>query len=345
MAFTDELAGGTARQAGASGEEIASDWSAGQRQGSHVGEMQRRRLLLAMVEVAGEQGLERATVGQTCKRAGVSRRTFYDLFDHREGCFLAALELVGERLLEEVSPASAEQRWCERVRCALTAVLELFDREPGVARLCLVETLKGGPEVIERRQAVLDALAGVIDEGRQAARGADPPPLTAQSVVGGALAVLQARVAVPNRATEGEQLPLVELVSPLMSMIVLPYLGQAASRKELKRRVPVSVVAVKAPAEHPITLVGDPFRDLPIRITFRTVRVLESIGAEPDASNREIGRDAGVSDQGQMSKLLRRLERSGLIENRGVGQARGEANAWRLTPQGRGLLHAVGADA
>jgi AcrR family transcriptional regulator len=303
--------------------------------------MQRRRLLLAMVEVAGEHGLERATVGQTCKRAGVSRRTFYDLFDDREGCFLAALELVGDRLAEAIAPALSERCWSERVRGALTVVLELFDREPRVARLCLLETFKGGPEVVEHRHAMLDVLAEAIDQGRQESKGANPPRLTAQSVVGGVLAVLQARVATARR-TGGEQLPLLELVSPLMGMIVLPYLGQAASHREQQR--PTPPVASEASAEDPAPRVNDPFKDLPIRITFRTVRVLETIGAEPDASNREIGRDAGVSDQGQMSKLLRRLERSGLIENRGMGQMRGERNAWRLTPQGQGVLHAVGAD-
>jgi AcrR family transcriptional regulator/DNA-binding MarR family transcriptional regulator len=311
------------------------------RQGAHVVEMQRRRLLLAIVEVAGERGFEHATVGQTCKRAGVSRRTFYDLFDDRDDCFLAALVLLEERIAREMLPALIEGRWCERIRRALTALLELFDREPAVARLCLLETLKAGPRVIEHRQTALDRLASIVDEGRAEGRTAEPPPLTAQSVVGGALAVIQARL-ISRQGGDGTQAPLVELVSPLMGMIVLPYLGQAASRKELQRRMPTKTVEVESP-DPAEAIVSDPFKDLPIRITFRTVRVLETIGVEPDASNREIGRDAGVSDPGQMSKLLRRLEKSGLIENRGMGQVRGERNAWRLTPHGRGVLHAVGA--
>jgi hypothetical protein len=130
----------------------------------------------------------------------------------------------------------------------------------------------------------------------------------------------------------------------LMSMIVLPYLGAAAARKELERPVPVPRAAAKGSNGHVAISASDPFRGLPIRITFRTVRVLAAISRQPYASNREIGQDAGVTDQGQMSKLLRRLEKAGLIENHGAGQARGEANAWRLTPQGQGVLHAIGHD-
>lgn len=341
MIAVGELSERTDTHADASRRGVIGERDGNHRQGAHVSEMQRRRLLRAMVEVAGERGYERATVGQTCKRAGVSRRTFYDLFDDRDDCFLAALDHLEGRIGGEMSPALAEGRWCERVRGALTVLLELFDTEPAVARLCLIETLKAGTGVVERRQVVLDRLAAIVDEGRGESRAADPPPLTAQSVVGGVLAVVHARLISKGRGgAESARSSLVELVSPLMGMIVLPYLGQAASRRELQRRQPAKTITIKTSQAAP-AMVSDPFKDLPIRITFRTVRVLETISAEPDASNREIGRDAGVSDQGQMSKLLRRLEKSGLIENHGMGQMRGERNAWRLTPHGRGLLHAV----
>lgn len=333
------------------------------RQGAHVSEMQRHRLLSAIVEVLGVHGLEGATVARICKRAGVSRRTFYDLFDEREACFLAAFELALGQLAERVGPAYlSERNWCQGVRAALVALLECFDEDPGVARLCLVETLKGQPEVLERRQAVLRALASAVDEGRGESKSADPPPLTAESTVGGALAIVHARLlarsheragsrkgAYPGEAYPGEaarshkgmldRYPLIELVNPLMSMIVLPYLGPAASRKELEQPLPVSRVARSNGHARPRA--SDPFKDLPIRITFRTARVLAAIGEQPDASNKEIGEAAGVGDQGQMSKLLHRLQNAGLIENRGEGQAKGEPNAWQLTTRGEDVLHAV----
>ncbi|HTA14568.1 MAG TPA: TetR family transcriptional regulator [Solirubrobacteraceae bacterium] len=309
------------------------------RQGAHVVEMQRRRLLSAMTEVLVEYGYESATVGRICKRAGVSRRTFYDLYDDREACLLDAFEEASERLAARVVPAYTSQgHWRDGVRSALVVLLECFDLEPGLARLCLVETLKGGPLVLERRHVVTIALTGVIDAGRQETKAADPPSLTAESLVGGIVSVIHTRLAVAGAQS------LVELTGPLMSMIVLPYLGPAAARKELERPLSATRETMSANG-HGSAPASDPFRGLPIRITFRTVRVLSAIGEQPDASNREIGNDAGVVDQGQMSKLLRRLEKAGLIENRGHGQVRGEANAWRLTSQGQGVLHAVGRDA
>ncbi len=67
-------------------------------------EMQRRRLLLAFVEVLAERGLEDARVGRVCSRAGVSRRTFYDLFEDRETCFLAVVDDALRRISQIVLP-------------------------------------------------------------------------------------------------------------------------------------------------------------------------------------------------------------------------------------------------
>jgi hypothetical protein len=83
---------------------------------------------------------------------------------------------------------------------------------------------------------------------------------------------------------------------------------------------------------------ADPLQELPMRFTYRTMRVLASIaelderGAHP--SNRAVGQQAGIGDQGQTSKLLARLHKLGLIENKGGDPARGEANAWTLTETG-----------
>src|SRR5580693_5873778 len=157
-----------------------------EREGAHVEEMQRRRLLLAMQELAGEVGLARATVGQVCKRSRMSRRTFYELFEDRDDCFLAALDQALELIGECVLPVWEQGgRWRDRVRAGLEALLGLFDAQPQLARLCVVETLTGGPVVLARRREILDALGLAVDEGRRGVRaGGGPPPLTAEGTVG-----------------------------------------------------------------------------------------------------------------------------------------------------------------
>lgn len=312
------------------------------RQGGHVFEMQRRRLLLAMGELLCEVGVEDATVGRIAKRAGVSRRTFYEVFEDREECFLAALDRAVERIAEEVVPAYARPgKWNARVRAAITVLLEHFDAHPGVARMCVVETLRAGPEALERRRRVLAGLAIAIDQGRAAPRRQDGPlPLTAEGVVGGALAVVHARLsevqrgpraACPSSEQEGSRLG--ELVSPLTAMIVQPYLGPAAARRELER---------PGPKRTPVAGDGrkDPFKGLSIRFTYRTARVLATIAEDGGASNRMIAESSGIGDDGQMSRLLRRLHGAGLIENVGEGHARGEPNAWWLTERGE-AIHAT----
>ena len=298
--------------------------------GGQVAEMQRRRLLLAVGEVVGEQGVTGLTVGRVCQQAGVSRRTFYEQFADSEACLLAALDAQLERLtLELRSRYEREGRWRDRVRDALTYLLEHLDADPSVAHLCVIETSRGGPAVLERRTRVLDGLATIVDEGRNEARaGSDPPPLTAQGVVGGALSVIHACL------LENAEGSLVELTGPLMAMIVHPYLGPAAARAELERPTPTAPHVVPRQS-------ADPFKGLPIRFTYRTARVLATIASTPGASNRHIADHSGISDEGQMSRLLGRLSKCELVENQGEGHTKGEPNAWTLTPRGQAIQNTI----
>jgi AcrR family transcriptional regulator len=316
------------------------------RQGGHVEEMQRRRLLLALVEVLAEHGLENASIGRICKRAGVSRRTFYEIFDDRDECLLAAFDAAVDRLAVPVLAAyrapdamqgsrgsQKTPAWRERIRAALTALLEQFDTEPDIARMCVVETLKAGPRVAERRASVLAALVAAVEQGRdEARRGNEPPPLAGQGVVGGALSVVHTRLA--QMPGDGRAQPLSELTGALMAMIVHPYLGSAAARQELERPAPKVSSASNGALK-------DPFKDLSIRFTYRTARVLTTIAAHNGASNRLVADSAGIADEGQTSRLLARLQRAELIENRGAGREKGEANAWALTKRGEAVQAAL----
>jgi AcrR family transcriptional regulator len=300
--------------------------------------MQRRRLLLAMVEVLAEHGFENTSVGRVCKRAGVSRRTFYELFDDRDECLLAAFDAAVERLSRPVLAAwETDGGWLERTRGALAVLLEQLEADLDVARLCLVETLKGGQAIAARRAQVVQALVDAIEQGRlESRRSSEPPPLSGQGVVGGALSVIHARLV--QSVTAGGPLALSDLTGALMAMIVHPYLGAAAARRELDR-------PVRKPSATNASTAKDPFKDLSIRFTYRTARVLATIAAEGGRgsypSNRAIADSSGVADEGQISRLLTRLQRSGLIENRAYGWAKGERNAWALTERGEAVQEAL----
>jgi chromosome segregation and condensation protein ScpB len=83
------------------------------------------------------------------------------------------------------------------------------------------------------------------------------------------------------------------------------------------------------------TETSDPLDGLNIRLTYRTMRVMAVIAVQSGLSNIEVGARAGITDRGQISKLLARLARLGLLENTSDGQAKGLSNAWRLTARGQ----------
>ena len=296
---------------------------------TQVSEVQRARIINAAAEVVGELGYSGMSVARITGRAGVSRRTFYDLFEDREDCFMAVFEEALARATQvAVDAAAGQTAWCEQVRAGLSSLLESVQDEPVLGAVVVVHALGCGPKVLAARARSLKPAIAFVARGRGMKAGKGPPPLTAEGTVGAVLALVHGRMLEPDGR------PLTELLNPLMGMIVLPYLGPAAAARELSRPTPKARRAPRAPAQ-------DPLDGLAMRLTYRTLRVLAAIAQCPGASNREVAERADVQDQGQISKLLARLEHLGLIENDGPGHAKGEANAWRLTPKGEDVERSV----
>ncbi len=294
-----------------------------------VEEIQHSRLLVAVAATIDEFGFEQSTVTRIAARAKVSRRTFYELFENRETCLVALIDVVVERVERDLAAAGLEGlEWRERVRGGLWAILSFLEREPLLARIWVVHALHGGPQTLERREQVLARLAAILDEGRgEGPRGAECTLVTAEGLVGGALGVVYARL------RSGDRRPLTDLLDELMGMIALQYLGPRAARREQRRPSPTPPPAVHS-SRPSMGTEHDPLDEVNMRLTYRTARVLQGVREHPGGSNREIADSAGIGDPGQVSKLLRRLEGLGLLENHGLGHAQGEPNQWKLTPLG-----------
>ncbi len=294
--------------------------------------------MTATTELVYERGAQALTAALVAERAGMSRRTFHELFEDREGCLLAAFEEGVSQATDAVVRATAtEQKWAARVRAGLTALLSFFDYDPGTARLLVVEALSCGEATLHARTRVLERLAAIVDEGRsQLKLERQPPPLTAEGLVGAVFSVIHARLLARSGTSTRDALSLSELTGPLMASIVHPYLGPAAAKRELRHTAPT------APEQRTPRLPADPFKDLPMRLTYRTALVLTSIAAAPGASSKQVATAAGIADEGQTSKLLNRLARYGLIKDTGIGPTQGLPRAWSLTERGEGVLRAVG---
>jgi AcrR family transcriptional regulator/DNA-binding MarR family transcriptional regulator len=302
----------------------------------YAADLQRGRLLSATFALVGEQGFEGVSARRVAERAGVSNRTFYECFSDREDCFLAAFNHAVDGLELEVRVGwESELGWTARVRGALTTLLMILDREPVVARLVFVEALSAGPRVLARRARVLEQLAGVLDEGRVNAKApAGLPGLVAEGVVGATFGVIHARL------LELRPAPFVGLLGQLMATIVLPYRGSAAAAKELERLAP-------RPAARASRRDGDGLSRRPLsaaspvdyRLTVRTQMALAAVGGRPGLSNREVSEIIGLADQGQVSRMMKRLTDQGLVEDAQAHTNR-QGKAWRLTADGEAVIDA-----
>ncbi len=252
-----------------------------------------------------------------------------------------------ERLSRTVAAEATarEEAWLERVRSGLVALLGFFDDEPCWGRLLVLDTPLDTAMAFACRQRLHGLLAGLLERDadagdyRAASRAGGSPvvseALTGELVVGGVLSVIRTSM------FEGGSGKLVELAPSLMAFIVAPYLGQAAAQAELEGK---PSGAGEAPASDPGPARAQAISraaDLPVRATHRTTVVLRAIARAPYSNNREIAQAAGLADEGQTSKLLARLERQGVIENVGLGPARGEPNAWVLTASGRRTVELI----
>jgi AcrR family transcriptional regulator len=128
---------------------------------------QRTRLLEAVGRAVAERGYAAATIDDVVRRAGVSKKTFYDHFADKEDCFLAAYEAASEELLERVQEAHAGGGdWIERTRAGITAYLRWLAADPALARVYLVEVAAAGPRALERRERLRDRYAELVRERR-----------------------------------------------------------------------------------------------------------------------------------------------------------------------------------
>ena len=196
-----------------------------------MAESQRNRIHQAMVEVVSARGYPETRVVDVIGAAGVSRKTFYELFESKEDCFLATYDLLLENLLGDASDAFdslAGAPWPERIAAALEALLEHLAQHPGEARFAIVEVLAAGPKALARRDAALRQFTGFLESGRSES-SVDLPGITSVAVAGGINELLYSEILHGAAARLPNRLP------DLMFWVTLPYLGADAATAERER--------------------------------------------------------------------------------------------------------------
>lgn len=199
-------------------------------------ESQRNRIHQAMIEVVSERGYPETRVVDVISVAGVSRKTFYELFDSKEDCFLAAYDVLLDNLLGEATDAYESQQgspWAQRIAAALEALLEHLSDHPEEARFAIVEVLAAGPKALTRRDAALRQFTGFLEAGRSET-SVELPGITAIAVGGGVNELLYSEI------LHGAVSRLPSRLPDLVFWVTLPFLGAEGAAAE-RERVRLSV--------------------------------------------------------------------------------------------------------
>ncbi|HKJ35387.1 MAG TPA: TetR/AcrR family transcriptional regulator [Solirubrobacterales bacterium] len=190
---------------------------------------QRERLLDATVQSAVERGFQAMTVADVIRRAGVSRRTFYEMFADKEEAFLSAYDAVIDILVHEVESAYREQTgtWPRRVRAGVQAMADLLAANAAVAHMAMVEATAASQVARQRYRDALTRFTPFLDEGRGVSEFAGRLPAnTSRIAIGSVAALLFDEV----RGGRAEQLS--DLVPDLLFAVVLPFLGREVAVAE-----------------------------------------------------------------------------------------------------------------
>jgi len=196
-----------------------------------AGSETRRQLILeAMVRVVGRKGYKATSVADVIEEADVSRTTFYKHFEDKQECFLAAYDLVTERVLDAViANCDAEQPWLERMRVGLATVVEMFALDPELARTAIVEVAAAGADARQRHWNAVAKFTEFLADGEGVAGDRELPENIAL-MAAGAVSGLIFDELLTGRA---ERLP--ELLPDLLFAMLVPYIGPSAATAEMRR--------------------------------------------------------------------------------------------------------------
>jgi len=186
-----------------------------------VQEHQRERLIWAMVTAVAEHGYGATTVGDVLECSGVSRKTFYSIFNDKAECFLCADDALVDVLAARVTDAFVDgDEWSDQVRHGLQALLDQFAERPAETRVGIVEGLAAGPLAFERYDRALQRFVPLLDLGRaESPYGDELPANLSETVVSGIAHLLHRRV------SAGETEELSHELDELLYFALAPYLG------------------------------------------------------------------------------------------------------------------------
>jgi AcrR family transcriptional regulator len=151
---------------------------------------QEQRLIDAMIGLSARSGYQNVSVADISTQAGVSSKTFYELFADKEDCLMAAYTASASRLLANVGPVAEEGGWQDAARAVLEQLLLAVQADPAPGRMLLVEALAGGTRVRAERERVHGLFEKRAQQFLDSSRGGKALDLPADAVIGAVRSVV-----------------------------------------------------------------------------------------------------------------------------------------------------------
>jgi len=188
---------------------------------------QRERLIAGLAATVAERGYAATTVRQVAAAAHVSRRVFYEHFESKEECFLAAFDAIVAHLrgLMRAAIGSGPGDWPGQVVAIVRTVLDFLAAEPDLARLILLESLSAGPALHDRYPQIIGEFAPFMARGRGERAGRAPAESADTALLGTVSSRLTRRIASEGAAGLPAELP------ALVEFLLTPYLGVERARE------------------------------------------------------------------------------------------------------------------
>jgi AcrR family transcriptional regulator len=189
-----------------------------------VASNQHERLIVAIARCVAERGYSATSVQHIIEEAGVSRATFYEYFENKRDCVIAAHEVAFERLTARIFRACSTQReWPLKVKAAIADALAFLDEDPERARLLILDAL-AADLVVARR--VLDSnahLAALLAAGRGQNPEMRQSDLTEEAIVGAISSIASGRL-LARKSLDA-------LEPQLVTFALTPYIGSAEAER------------------------------------------------------------------------------------------------------------------
>jgi len=156
---------------------------------------QRSRLLHAIVAIVAEAGFPEAKIGDIAKQAGVSRATFYELFENKQACFIEAQRRLGRDLLEITARAIQAAEPERALESIFATIVRFADENPAQFAFLVHESMLAGPAALTLRDELIAKITDQVERVHRSLPADAPlPDVPTRMLLGGLIRVLGIRM-------------------------------------------------------------------------------------------------------------------------------------------------------